>query len=58
MATLVSTQSHGIDSNIEANEDLYAIFKALQRQEEFLDIQVLFLSFSKINMTHKHKSIK
>ena len=45
MATLVSTQSHGIDSNIEANEDLYAIFKALQRQEEFLDIQVLFLSF-------------
>lgn len=25
----------------ESNEDLYAVFKALQRQEEFLDIQVL-----------------
>lgn len=24
----------------ENNEDLYALFKALQRQEEFLDIQV------------------
>jgi len=28
-------------SNFEANEDLYALFKALQRQEEFLDIQVV-----------------
>ena len=39
MSVAVSSQSE-VDSLLESNEDLYAVFKALQRQEEFLDIQV------------------
>jgi hypothetical protein len=41
--SVVASQSRleEADSTLfESNEDLYAVFKALQRQEEFLDIQV------------------
>lgn len=41
--SVVASQSRleEADSTLfESNEDLYAIFKALQSQEEFLDIQV------------------
>ena len=45
MSVAVSSQSE-VDSLLESNEDLYAVFKALQRQEEFLDIQVHINDFS------------
>jgi hypothetical protein len=45
MSVAVSSQSE-VDSLLESNEDLYAVFKALQRQEEFLDIQVHIMIFA------------
>lgn len=49
MSVAIASQSRleEADSTLfESNEDLYAVFKALQRQEEFLDIQVHNILFT------------